>query len=278
MTTPVPTKTGTVLAVASGKGGVGKTNVAVNLAVALARLGRTVSLIDADFGLGNVDVMLGLSPEFHIGHVLSGDKTLEDISLPGPAGVQIVPAGSGLREMTSLNTSQRARLAATMAKLRKSFEFILIDTASGISDNVIDTLQLADRLLLVTNLDPSAVVDAYATAKLVSASCRAEVGIVVNGVRDAQEASLAFRQLDVASVKFLGRSLKYYGFVADDPAVREATLAQRAVVEHEPQSAASRCFRILAARIAGMGPVPGQAGRAAPGLGEVPPPEVSQCA
>jgi flagellar biosynthesis protein FlhG len=153
---------------------------------------------------------------------------------------------------------------------------VLIDTASGISDNVIDTLQLADRVLLVTNLDPSAVVDAYATAKVVTSSCRAELGIVVNGVRDAQEASLAFRQLDVASVKFLGRSMKYYGFVADDPAVRAATLAQRAVVEHEPQSAASRCFRILAARIAGMGPAPGQAPRL--GLGEVPPPEVSQCA
>jgi len=278
MIAPVPMKTGTVLAVASGKGGVGKTNVALNLSVALARLGRTVALMDADFGLGNVDVMLGLSPDYHIGHVLNGDKNLDDILLAGPAGIQIVPASSGLRTMTSLNTSQRHRLSATMGKLRRSMEFLLIDTASGISDNVIDTLQLADRVLLVTNLDPAAVVDAYATAKVVTSSSRAEIGVVVNGVRDAQEASLAFRQLDIAAVKFLGRSLKYYGFVADDPAVRTATQAQRAVVEREPQSAASRCFRILAARIAGMGPAPGQAARLATGLGEVPPPEVSQCA
>ena len=278
MIAPVRLKTGTVLAVASGKGGVGKTNVAVNLSVALARLGRTVALMDADFGMGNVDVMLGLAPDYHIGHVLSGDKNLDDILLAGPAGIQIVPAGSGLRAMTLLNASQRQRLSATMAKLRRSTEFLLIDTASGISDNVVDTLQLADRVLLVTNLDPSAIVDAYATAKVVTSASRAEIGIVVNGVRDAQEASLAFRQLDIAAGKFLGRSLKYYGFVADDPAVRTCTLAQRAVVEREPQSAASRCFRILAARIAGMGPVPGQAIRLATGLGEIPPPEVSQCA
>jgi flagellar biosynthesis protein FlhG len=278
MIAPLPVRSGTALAVASGKGGVGKTNVAVNLSVALARLGRTVALIDADFSLGNVDVMLGLSPDHHIGHVLDGDKTLDDILVAGPSGIQIVPASSGLRSMTSLNASQRQRLSATLAKLRRSTEFLLIDTASGISDNVVDTVQLADRVLLVTNLEPSAVVDAYATVKVVTAATRAEIGVVVNGVRNAQEASLAFRQLDIAAARFLGRSLKYYGFIAHDPAVRTATLAQRAVVEHEPQSAASRCFRILAARIAGMGPVPGQAIRLATGLGEIPPPEVSQCA
>lgn len=280
MTTPFPQKRrGTVVAVTSGKGGVGKTNVAVNLAVALARLGRSVALIDADFGAGNVDVLLGLAPQHHIGHVLNADKALEDIVVSGPAGVQIVPAASGLRTMNSLNTMQRQRLSSALGRLRRSAEFLLIDTASGIADNVVDILQLADRVLLVTNLEPSAVIDAYATAKVASASWpRTELGVVVNGVRDAQEAGLAFRQLDVASLKFLGRSLKYYGFVADDQAVREATLAHRPVVEHDPQSAASRCFRILAARIAGMGPAPGLAVRIPTGLGQVPPPEVSQCA
>jgi flagellar biosynthesis protein FlhG len=279
MTTPFPQKKGTVVAVTSGKGGVGKTNVAVNLAVALARLGRSVALIDADFGLGNVDALLGLAPQHHIGHVLNADKALEDIVVSGPAGVQIVPAASGLRTMNSLNTMQRQRLSSALGRLRRSAEFLLIDTASGIADNVVDILQLADRVLLVTSREPSAVVDAYATAKVASASWpRTELGVVVNGVRDAQEAGLAFRQLDVASLKFLGRSLKYYGFVADDQAVREATLAHRPVVEHDPQSAASRCFRILAARIAGMGPAPGLAVRIPTGLGQVPPPEVSQCA
>jgi flagellar biosynthesis protein FlhG len=269
MTTPLPMTTGTVLAVASGKGGVGKTNVAVNLAVSLGRLGRKVALLDADFGLGNVDVLLGLAPEFHIGHVLSGDKTLDDIIVPGPAGLQIVPASSGLRTMTALSVLQRQRLMVALGRLRRTVDFLMVDTASGISDNVIDTVLMADRVLLVTNLDPAAVVDAYATAKLVTASSpKAEIGIVVNGVRDAQEAGLAFRQLDVAATKFLGRTLRFYGFIVDDPSVREATLTQRAVVDHLPQAPASRCFRILAGRIAGMGPVPGQALRLATGCGE----------
>jgi flagellar biosynthesis protein FlhG len=265
MTTPLPTTLGTVLAVASGKGGVGKTNVAVNLAVSLAQLHRSVALVDADFGLGNIDVLLGLAPEHHLGHVLSGEKTLNEIIVDGPHGVQLVPAASGLREMTALAPLQRDRLVTSLARLRRSVDFLMIDTAAGISDNVIDTLTMADRVLLVTNLDPAAIVDAYATAKVVTAaSPKATIGIVVNGVRDAQEAGLAFRQLDVAAAKFLHRSLKYYGFVADDPLVRQATLAQRAVVTHAPQCAASRCFRILAARIAGLGPVPGQSLRLSP--------------
>ena len=259
MTTPLPTTLGTVLAVASGKGGVGKTNVAVNLAVSLAQLHRSVALLDADFGLGNIDVLLGLAPEYHLGHVLSGEKTLNEIILEGPLGVQLVPAASGLREMTALEPLQRDRLVTSLARLRRSVDYLMVDTAAGISDNVVDTLTMADRVLLVTNLDPAAIVDAYATAKVVTAaSPKAHIGIIVNGVRDAQEAGLAFRQLDVAAAKFLQRSLKYYGFVADDPLVRQATLSQRAVVLHAPQSPASRCFRILAARIAGLGPVPGQ--------------------
>jgi flagellar biosynthesis protein FlhG len=262
MTTALPATLGTVLATASGKGGVGKTNVAVNLAVSLAQLNRSVALVDADVGLGNVDVLLGLAPEHHLGHVLTGEKTLSEIILDGPHGVQLVPAASGLRELTVLEPLQRDRLVTSLARLRRAVDFLLIDTAAGISDNVIDTLTMADRVLLVTNLDPAAIVDAYATAKVMTAaSPKAEIGIIVNGVRDAQEAGLAFRQLDVAAAKFLHRSLKYYGYVADDALVRQATLAQRPVVTHAPQCAASRCFRILAARIAGLGPVPGQSRR-----------------
>ena len=119
-------------------------------------------------------------------------------------------------------------------------------------------LRLAERVVLVTSLEPSAVVDAYATAKvLTQASPETEIGVVVNAVRDGDEAGLAFRQLDVAATRFLGRSLRYYGFIADDPAVRESVLVQRAVVDHLPQAPASRCFRILASRLAGLGRGPG---------------------
>jgi flagellar biosynthesis protein FlhG len=270
----------TVIAIASGKGGVGKTNVAVNLAVALARLRHRVGLLDADFGLGNVDVLLGLAPERHIGHLLAGEATLHDIVIDGPGGVQILPAGSGLQTLTALTPAQRIILSAALDSVCSRLDYLLIDTASGISDNVVETMLLAGRVMLVTSVEPAAIVDAYATAKVLSSvSPETEVGIVVNSVRDAEEASLAFRQLDVAANRFLNRSLHYYGYVSEDPAVRDAVVSQRAIVEHMPQSPASRCFRILAARMAGLNPVHGHGLRLVTDAGRtVPVTEVSQCA
>ena len=253
------TRSASVIAVASGKGGVGKTNVAVNLSIALARLGYKVGLLDADFGLGNVDVLLGLTPERHMGHVLEGDAALDDILLTGPAGIRIAPASSGLRELTMLTTSQRNALHLALNELCAPLDYLFIDTASGLSDNVVEAMQLAGRVIVVTSVEPSAIVDAYATAKVLTAAAPSiEIGIVVNSVRDAEEAELAFRQLDVAANRFLRRALKFYGYITDDPLVREAVLLQRAIVDHLPQAPASRCFRILAARIAGLGPVDGQ--------------------
>jgi flagellar biosynthesis protein FlhG len=249
-------KSASVIAVASGKGGVGKTNVAVNLSVALARLGHRVGLFDADFGLGNVDVLLGLTPEFHVGHLLAGEATLEQLMVSGPAGVQIVPASSGLRSLTALSPAQRAILADAFERLCSSFDFLFIDTASGISDNVVEAMLLAGRVAIVTSVEPAAIVDAYATVKVLTAAApTTEIGIVVNNVRSGEDASLAYRQLDVAANRFLGRSLKFYGFIAEDRAVRDAVLVQRSIVDHLPQAEASRCFRILAARFAGMSPV-----------------------
>ena len=248
----------TVLAVTSGKCGVGKTNVTVNVALSLARLGYRVGLIDADFGLGNVDVMLGLTPENHLGHLLAGEKTLAEIVIRGPLGVEVIPASSGLQSITSMSSAQRTVLRDALHAFASRLDFLLIDTAAGISDNVVETLRLAERVAIVTSLEPSAVVDAYATAKILThTSPQTEIGVIVNSVRDGHEAGLAFRQLDIAASRFLGRSLRYYGFVAEDRAVRDSVLAQRAVVDHLPQAAASRCFRILASRLAGLGRGPG---------------------
>lgn len=253
-----PSPLAMVLAVTSGKGGVGKTNVTVNVGLSLARLGYRVGIVDADFGLGNVDVMLGLTPHFHVGHVLVGEKTIGEVAMSGPLGIQVIPASSGLQSLTTMNPSQRARLREVLDELRRQLDFLLIDTAAGISDNVVETLCLAERVILVTSLEPSSVVDAYATAKvLTQSSPGTEIGVVVNSVRDGDEAGLAFKQLDIAASRFLGRSLRYYGFVAEDRAVRDAVLVQRAVVDHLPQAVASRCFRILASRLAGLGRGPG---------------------
>lgn len=253
------------LAVTSGKGGVGKTNVVVNLAVALARMRNRVVVLDADFGLGNVDVLLGLTPANHLGHLLAGDKDIDDILVEGPHGVRIIPASSGLRELTALSPLQWQRLNDGLARIHSSADFLLIDTGAGISNNVIDMLSGADRIMVVTSLEPTAVVDAYAMVKILTACNPAkELGLLVNGARDQAEADLVFRQLDVAATRFLHRRLHPYGFVPHDPAVRESVLLQRAVVEHAPRATSSQSFRRLANRVAAMAPLGG------PGLRLVP--------
>jgi flagellar biosynthesis protein FlhG len=241
------------IAVTSGKGGVGKTNVVVNLAVALARLRHRVAILDADFGLGNVDVLLGLAPPFHVGHVLTGERSLADVMVPGPMGVQIIPASSGVRELASLSSRQRQRLTDAVQTLGAEFDFLLIDTAAGISDNVIEMVRGTELALVVTSIDPTAVVDAYAMVKLLTKHVpRLQLGLLVNDARDCHDAKLVHTQLDIAATRFLQRRLTYYGHIAHDPALREAVLVQRPVVDHVPQAPSSRCFRSLAFRLSSM--------------------------
>jgi flagellar biosynthesis protein FlhG len=267
----------TVLAVTSGKGGVGKTNVTINVAIAMARLGLRVGVLDADFGLGNIDVLLGIAPGAHVGHLVAGEKKLQDVVVRGPHGITIIPASSGLQSMTSLSPLQRDRLLAALDLACRDLDFLLIDTAAGISDNVMEMLKLAERVVLVTSLEPSAIVDAYALTKVLTGADPAkEIGVVVNGAKTAEEAGLAYRQIETATRRFLKRSVAYYGHITDDPAVRESVLVQRAIVDHLPQSPASRCYRIVASRLAGLGPAQGGLRLAARGLASTE--EVPQCA
>jgi flagellar biosynthesis protein FlhG len=253
------------IAVTSGKGGVGKTNVVVNLAVALARLRHRVVVLDADFGLGNVDVLLGLAPPYHIGHLLTGERTLDEIMVNGPLGIQIIPASSGIRELSALSPRQRRRLTDALAELEDHCDFLLIDTAEGISNNVLDTVRGAQLALIVTSVDPTAVVDAYAMLKLLTKQdATLDVGLVVNDARDADDARLVHTQLDIASTRFLQRGLQYFGHILHDQTLRDAVLVQRPVVDHVPQAPSSRCFRTLACRLSGMR-------QGGPGLRVVPP-------
>ena len=243
------------IAVTSGKGGVGKTSLAVNLAVALSRLGHNVGLVDADFALGNVDVFLGLTPETHVGAVLAGSRRMSEVTLHGPAGLQVVPAGSGMRALTSLDEPKWLRLAAGLNEAGRHLDFLLLDTAPGIADNVLDVVGLADYAMVVTTYDPAAVVDAYALIKILSASApETPVGVVVNFARDAEEGSVVFHQIATAAERFLGRSLRYDGYVLEDRMLRESQFAQVPVIEQEATSPASRCIRRLACRLAASRP------------------------
>ena len=245
----------TRIAITSGKGGVGKTILAVNLAVALSRLGHQVGLVDADFALGNVDVCLGLAPTDHLGSVLSGARTIDEITLEGPAGIRVVPAGSGVRPMTSFDEGTWQRLVGAMDDASRSLDFMVFDTATGISDNVLDVVGLADYVIVVTTFEPASVVDAYAAIKLMSASAPSiPVGVVVNSARDGEEAGLVYRQLETAAKRFLKRTLRYDGYVLEDRMLRESLLAQVPVVESEATSPASRCIRRLACRLAASRP------------------------
>jgi flagellar biosynthesis protein FlhG len=238
------------IAVTSGKGGVGKTNVVINLGVALARLRHRVAILDADFGLGNVDVLLGLAPTAHLGAVLAGEACIDDVLMDGPSGIKVIPAGSGVRSLTALTPIQWDRLNDALEEIADKVDFLLVDTASGVSDNVIEVLTSASRVLVVTSIEPTAVVDAYAVIKLISTTnSLREIGLLVNNAVDATDAELVFAQLQVAAERFLHRRLTYFGFIPHDPAIRESVLMQRPVVDHLPQAASSRSFRLLAARL-----------------------------
>jgi flagellar biosynthesis protein FlhG len=200
------------IAITSGKGGVGKSSIVLNLAVALARLDRRVGVLDADFGLGNVDVLLGLTP------------------------------------------IQWQRLTGALETLADRLDFLIVDTAAGIGDNVVDLACASERVVVVTSLDPTAVVDAYAMIKVLTHADRTkDVGLLVNGVAGEREGRIVFQQLDVAAERFLQRRLRYYGFIVHDMAVRDAVLCQTTVVDRMPQAPASRCFRALATRLSGFG-------------------------
>jgi flagellar biosynthesis protein FlhG len=250
MSAPGPARPATRIAVTSGKGGVGKTSLAINLAVAIARLGHKVGVLDADFGLGNIDVMLGLTPEHHLGAVLDGSRSIADITLDGPSGVRVIPAGSGVRALTSLDEPRWTRLVGALDEAGQSLDFLLMDTATGISDNVLEVVRLADYVLVLTSYDPAAVVDAYATIKLIVASERAKpIGVVVNAARDEAQGGVVFKQISAAADRFLGRSLRYDGYVVEDRAIRDSALAQRPLVGGDINGPAESCIRRLARRL-----------------------------
>lgn len=240
-----------VFAVASGKGGVGKSTFVANLAIALSRLGRKVLVLDADFSLANLDVLLGLAPEHTIQHFFTGDCTLADLIVEGPGGIHVIPGASGIPDLARVDPIRRRALIESLEQARAHHDCLLIDAPAGIGENVIQMGKAADRTLIVASPEPTSLVDAYATIKVLAAGGTMDrLGLIVNGARDDNETRTVHEQISRVCRRFLGAGIPLVGSVVHDFHVQAAIREQRAVVEIHPHAPASRDFHRIAARIA----------------------------
>lgn len=246
-----PLRRGTrVIAVTSGKGGVGKSNLVANVAIALAQSGERVMILDADFGLANIDVLFGITPRWNLGHVVRGEKRFADILLRGPHGILLVPATSGIQEVADMKLEQRESLLQELSNLDLAVDYLLIDTASGIGQNVTHLLAMADEVIVVTTPEPTALVDAYAVIKLVvSDNPTKHIGIVVNQVQQSDEAELVVTELNNITQQFLRRQVELYGYVEKDPKLLQSVQAQSPLLDFAPDSPAGRSLREVARRL-----------------------------
>lgn len=239
-----------LISVTSGKGGVGKTNISANLAYLLSRMNQETMILDADAGLANIDVILGINPPYNLSHVLNGERSLTDTLVEGPGGVKIMPSASGIPEMTDLSRGQKLTLIDELNVLNNSFDFIFIDTGAGISSNVMYFNMAAREIIVVTTPEPTALTDAYALIKvLYQRHAKKRFRLIVNMARNASEAKEVYDRLGHATDHFLNLTIEYLGHVLLDEKVREAVRQQKAVAEIYPNSPAARCLAGIAEEI-----------------------------
>ncbi|HOP68886.1 MAG TPA: MinD/ParA family protein [Bacillota bacterium] len=241
-----------VVAVASGKGGVGKTNLVVNMSILLAQWGNQVIILDADLGLANVDVLLRVVPEYTIEDVLNGTKTLEEVILRGPLDIKIIPGGSGLFHLANLDQGRREQLIERLKSLEGEGNYLFIDSSAGISRNVLGFIGAADELIIVTTPEPTALADAYAMLKVVAETgCKSQAGLVVNCVQHLQQGERIYKRLKEVTGAYLdGMELTYLGEVYYDPVVSRAVQEGVPFVLSFPRSLAAASLTKVARRLA----------------------------
>jgi flagellar biosynthesis protein FlhG len=239
-----------VVAITSGKGGIGKTNVVGGLAMSLAKMGQRVVLLDADFGLANLDILLGLSPKFTIEHVIRGERVLEEIIVEGPDGIRLIPATSGIQELTRMDASAELRLIQGLQRVAVSADWLLIDTGAGIHDSVIKLLMAAQEIVLVSTPEPTSLVDAYAMIKVVHIRDHAKpIWLLVNNAQSQEEAEETLEQIQAASQRFLSRDVNNLGMIPTDNHILQAVRQQQGVVGLYPDCPASKAFEHISRRL-----------------------------
>jgi flagellar biosynthesis protein FlhG len=245
-----------VIAVSGGKGGVGKTTVAINLATALTQAGQRVMLLDGDLGLANCDVLLGLAPRYTLAHVLSGERTLEEIIVRTPGGLRVAPASSGIARMANLSTAEHLGLVSAFSSLGTQLDTLIVDTSAGISDGVLRFSQAAQHVLVVLRDEPASITDAYALIKvLVRDHGVRRFRVLANMTREPGEGLAVFQRLERVTRRYLDVVLDYVGEIPDDAWLSRAIREQRPVLEAYPSSRASQAFKKLA-RLTDTWPVP----------------------
>ena len=239
-----------IFSVTSGKGGVGKTNVVINLAIALTEFGQKVLIVDADLGLGNLDVLLGIRPKYHLGDVITEHKSLDEVIVAGPRGIKILPAASGVESLTNLALKEKMHFFSELCHLDEGVDTILIDTAAGISPNVLFFSSLAHKVIVVATKEPTSITDAYATMKVLHQGYgEKDFHLIVNLVEDEKEGLEVYRALRKVTERFLRITPAYIGSILKDMNLQRAVCQQKALMEIHPDSSACRDFRQVARKI-----------------------------
>jgi len=236
-----------VLAVTSGKGGVGKTSTSVNLGIALAAKGQRVTLLDADLGLANVEVLLGLNSLYNLQHVITGERHMRQIVVQGPGGIGLVPGSSGIAKLADLGPIARENIIRGLGELQEDADFVIIDTMAGIGQNAVAFAAAADEVLLVTTPEPSAIVDAYAMVKTIH-QLRADAvfRLIVNMAVNSAQANMVASKLDHVAQQYLGRTLAYAGYIPRDPHVAQAVMQTTPFFLRYPMAPATKSVQDIA--------------------------------
>jgi flagellar biosynthesis protein FlhG len=229
-----------VIVVTSGKGGVGKSTLYLNIALSICSMGKKVVLMDADLGMANIDIMLGLVPEYNLYHMMLDRKSLKDIIVSGPDGLSIIPGGSGISELANLKEDQLRRILVELGKLDGDYDYMIIDTGAGISNNVISFVMASNDVIVITTPEPTSLTDAYGIVKIAARdSFKGNMYLVVNRVTNDTEGVLVGEKLRIVIKKFLDMDIKVLGFIANEPLIEEGIRRQEAFIKAFPKSMAA---------------------------------------